>query len=153
MDDADVMMCFRLLTFLSLDQIKEIGEWDDSRINEKKELLAHELTGLVHGKEEADKAQETARGIFSGNLDTENMPEAALSESDFVDDKADIMQLLVAGGLSSTRSDARRLVQQGGVSVNDERITDFKKSYTKEELKEGLVVRKGKKAFRRIVYN
>mgnify|MGYP002857360593 CR=1 FL=1 len=152
-DDADVMMCFRLLTFLPLEQIKEIGEWDDSRINEKKELLAHELTELVHGKEEADKAQETARGIFSGNMDTENMPTAELSESDFKDGAADIMQLLVAAGFSPTRSDARRLVTQGGVSVNDEKVTDFKKSYTKEELSDGVVVKKGKKAFKRVIYN
>ncbi len=152
-DDADVMMCFRLLTFLSLEQIKEIGEWDDSRINEKKELLAHELTELVHGKEEADKAQETARGIFSGNMDTENMPTAELSESDFKDGVADILQLLVAAGLSPTRSDARRLVTQGGVSVNDEKVTDFKKSYTKEELAGGIVLKKGKKAFKRVIYN
>ncbi|MCR5237110.1 MAG: tyrosine--tRNA ligase [Lachnospiraceae bacterium] len=151
-DDADVMMCFRLLTFLSLDEIKEIDGWDDSRINEKKELLAHELTELVHGKEEADKAQETARGIFSGNLDTENMPTSELKESDFKDGRSDILQLLVAAGLSPTRSDARRLVQQGGVTVGDEKVTDIKLSYSKEELKEGLVVRKGKKAFRRVVY-
>ena len=151
-DDADVMMCFRLLTFLSLDEIKEIDGWDDSRINEKKELLAHELTELVHGKEEADKAQETARGIFSGNLDTENMPTSELKESDFKDGRSDILQLLVAAGLSPTRSDARRLVQQGGVSVGDEKVTDIKLSYSMEELKEGLVVRKGKKAFRRVVY-
>ena len=152
-DDADVMMCFRLLTFLSLDKIKEIEAWDADRINEKKELLAHELTELVHGKEEADKAQETARGIFSGNLDTENMPTSELSESDFMDGKADILQLLVAAGLSPTRSDARRLVQQGGVSVNDEKVADFKQAYTKEELGAGLVLRKGKKAYRRVVYN
>ena len=152
-DDADVMMCFRLLTFLPLDKIKEMEAWDDGRINEKKELLAHELTELVHGKEEADKAQETARGIFSGNLDTENMPTSELGESDFKDGRADILQLLVAAGLSPTRSDARRLVQQGGVSVNDAKVTDFRQSYGKEELKAGLVVRKGKKAFRRVVYN
>ncbi len=149
-DDADVMMCFRLLTFLSLDEIGEISEWDDSRINEKKELLAHELTELVHGKEEADKAQETAKQIFSGNLDAENMPEAKLSDDDFKDGETDILQLLVVSGLSSTRSDARRLVQQGGVSVNDEKVSDFKTSYTREDLKDGLVVRKGKKAFRRV---
>ena len=149
-DDADVMMCFRLLTFLSLDEIKEISEWDESRINEKKELLAHELTELVHGKEEADKAQETARQIFSGNLDAKNMPEAKLSDGDFKDGVADILQLLVASGLSATRSDARRLVQQGGVTVNDEKVTDFKTSYTKEDLKDGVVVKKGKKAFRRV---
>ncbi len=152
-DDADVMMCFRLLTFLPMDKIKEIDAWDEDRINEKKELLAHELTELVHGREEADRAQETARGIFSGNLDTENMPTAALGENDFKDGAADILQLLVAAGLSPTRSDARRLVQQGGVSANDEKITDFRKSYTKEELKGGLVLRKGKKAYRRVVYN
>lgn len=149
-DDADVMMCFRLLTFLSLDQIKEIGEWDDSRINEKKELLAHELTSLVHGREEADKAQETARGIFSGNMDVENMPSATLSDDDFKDGRVDILQLLVAAGLSPTRSDARRLVQQGGVSVNDEKVTDFRQSYLKDELQGGLVLKKGKKAFRRV---
>ena len=152
-DDADVMMCFRLLTFLPMDKIKEIDAWDEDRINEKKELLAHELTELVHGREEADRAQETARGIFSGNLDTENMPTAVLGENDFKDGAADILQLLVAAGLSPTRSDARRLVQQGGVSANDEKITDFRKSYTKEELKGGLVLRKGKKAYRRVVYN
>ena len=152
-DDADVMKCFRLLTFLSLDEIKEIEGWDADRINEKKELLAHELTELVHGKEEADKAQETARGIFSGNMDTENMPTSKLDESDFMDGRADILQLLVASGLSSTRSDARRLVLQGGVSVNDEKITDFKQSYSKEELGSGLVLKKGKKAFRRVIYN
>ena len=144
-DDADVMMCFRLLTFLSLDQIKEIGEWD-----EKKELLAHELTSLVHGREEADKAQETARGIFSGNMDVENMPSATLSDDDFKDGRVDILQLLVAAGLSPTRSDARRLVQQGGVSVNDEKVTDFRQSYIKDELQGGLVLKKGKKAFRRV---
>ncbi len=152
-DDADVMMCFRLLTFLPMDKIKEIDAWDEDRINEKKELLAHELTELVHGREEADRAQETARGIFSGNLDTENMPTAVLGENDFKDGAADILQLLVAAGLSPTRSDARRLVQQGGVSANDEKITDFRKSYTKEELKGGLVLRKGKKGYRRVVYN
>ena len=153
MDDADVMMCFRLLTFLPLDEIKEMETWDEGRINEKKELLAHELTELVHGKEEADKAQETARSIFSGNLDAENMPAAELSESDFKDGRADILQLLVAAGLSPTRSDARRLVQQGGVSVNDEKVTDFRQSYSKEELGAGMVLKKGKKAFRRVVYN
>ncbi len=149
-DDADVMMCFKLLTFLPMDQIKEMGEWDDSRINEKKEILAHELTELVHGKEEADKAQAAARAIFSGNTDTANMPETTLSDNDFVDGKADIMQILVAAKLCGTRSDARRLVQQGGVTVNDEKITDIKKCYTKEELSEGIVIKKGKKVYHRV---
>ena len=122
-------------------------------IEGRKDRIMAELTSLVHGREEADRAQETARGIFSGNLDTENMPEASLADSDFVEGRADIMQLLVAAGLAGTRSDARRLVQQGGVSVNDEKITDIRQSYTKEELSKGMVLKKGKKAFRRIVYN
>ncbi|MCR5774073.1 MAG: tyrosine--tRNA ligase [Lachnospiraceae bacterium] len=149
-DDADVMMCFRLLTFLSLDEIRDIEKWDDSRINEKKELLAHELTELVHGKEEADRAQETARGIFSGNMDVENMPVATLSESDFKDGATDILQLMVAAGFSPTRSDARRLVQQGGVSVDDVKVTDPRQTYDRDALADGIVLKKGKKAFKRI---
>jgi tyrosyl-tRNA synthetase len=150
-DDADVMMCFRLLTFRSLEEIADIAKWDDSRINEKKELLAHELTELVHGREEADKAQNAAREIFAGNLSAENMPTETLSDSDFKDGVADILQLLVAAKLCPTRSEARRLVQQGGVTVNDEKVTDFRQSYTRDDLKDGLVLKKGKKAFRRIV--
>ncbi len=150
-DDADVMMCFRLLTFRSLEEIADIAKWDDSRINEKKELLAHELTELVHGREEADKAQNAAREIFAGNLSAENMPTETLSDSDFKDGVTDILQLLVAAKLCPTRSDARRLVQQGGVTVNDEKVTDFRQSYTRDDLKDGLVLKKGKKAFRRIV--
>ncbi|MBO6147037.1 MAG: tyrosine--tRNA ligase [Lachnospiraceae bacterium] len=151
-DDADVMMCFRLLTFLSIDEIKDIESWDDSRINEKKELLAHELTELVHGREEADRAQTAAREIFAGNLSAEDMPTEQLSDSDFMDGKADILQLLVAAKLCPTRSDARRMVQQGGVTVNDDKVTDIKLSFTKEELKDGIVLKKGKKAFRRVVF-
>lgn len=150
-DDADVMMCFRLLTFRSLEEIVDIAKWDDSRINEKKELLAHDLTELVHGREEADKAQSAAREIFSGNLSAENMPTETLSDEDFKDGVTDILQLLVAAKLCPTRSDARRLVQQGGVTVDDVKVTDFRQSYTRDDLKDGLVLKKGKKAFRRIV--
>ena len=150
-DDADVMMCFRLLTFRSLEEIADIAKWDDSRINEKKELLAHDLTELVHGKEEADKAQSAAREIFSGNLSAENMPTETLSDEDFKDGVTDILQLLVAAKLCPPRSDARRLVQQGGVTVDDVKVTDFRQSYTRDDLKDGLVLKKGKKAFRRIV--
>lgn len=150
-DDADVMMCFRLLTFRSLEEIADIAKWDDSRINEKKELLAHDLTELVHGREEADKAQSAAREIFSGNLSAENMPTETLSDEDFKDGVTDILQLLVAAKLCPTRSDARRLVQQGGVTVDDVKVTDFRQSYTRDDLKDGLVLKKGKKAFRRIV--
>ena len=151
-DDADVMMCFRLLTFLPLDEIKAMESWDDDRINEKKELLAHELTELVHGKEEADKAQEAARAIFSGQMDAENMPTATLTDEDFRDESADILQLLVSAGLCATRSDARRLVQQGGVTADDEKVTDIKLAFTKDRLREGVVLKKGKKAFRRVKY-
>ncbi len=150
-DDADVMMCFRLLTFRSLEEIADIAKWDDSRINEKKELLAHDLTELVHGREEADKAQNAAREIFAGNLSAENMPTETLSDEDFKDGVTDILQLLVAAKLCPTRSDARRLVQQGGVTVDDVKVTDFRQSYTRDDLKDGLVLKKGKKAFRRIV--
>ena len=150
-DDADVMMCFRLLTFRSLEEIADIAKWDDSRINEKKELLAHDLTELVHGREEADKAQSAAREIFAGNLSAENMPTETLSDEDFKDGVTDILQLLVAAKLCPTRSDARRLVQQGGVTVDDVKVTDFRQSYTRDDLKDGLVLKKGKKAFRRIV--
>ncbi|MBO4374868.1 MAG: tyrosine--tRNA ligase [Lachnospiraceae bacterium] len=149
-DDADVMMCFKLLTFLSLDEIDEIAHWDDSRINEKKELLAFELTSLVHGKEEAAKAQDTARALFSGKGDEANMPTAALSEESFRDGKADILTLVVGAGFAPTRSEARRLVQQGGITVNDEKITDIAKSYTKDDIGEGIVIKKGKKGFKKI---
>ncbi|MBR5376638.1 MAG: tyrosine--tRNA ligase [Lachnospiraceae bacterium] len=149
-DDADVMMCFRLLTFLSLEEIDEIEHWDDSRINEKKELLAFELTSLVHGKDEAARAQETARALFSGKGDEANMPTAALSEDSFRDGKADILTLVVSAGLAPTRSEARRLVQQGGITVDDEKITDIATSYTKDDIGSGLVIRKGKKGFKKI---
>ncbi len=149
-DDADVMKCFKLLTFLSLEEIDEIAHWDDSRINEKKEVLAFELTSLVHGKDEATKAQDTARALFSGKGDEANMPSTALSEDAFRDGKADILTLVVSAKLAPTRSEARRLVQQGGISVNDEKITDIAKAYTKDDIGEGIVLKKGKKGFHKI---
>jgi len=149
-DDADVMKCFKLLTFLSLEEIDEIAHWDDSRINEKKEVLAFELTSLVHGKDEATKAQDTARALFSGKGDEANMPSTALSEDAFRDGKADILTLVVSAKLAPTRSEARRLVQQGGISVNDEKITDIAKAYTKDDIGDGIVLKKGKKGFHKI---
>ncbi len=149
-DDADVMKCFKLLTFLSLEEIDEIAHWDDSRINEKKEVLAFELTSLVHGKDEATKAQDTARALFSGKGDEANMPSTALSEDAFRDGKADILTLVVSSRLAPTRSEARRLVQQGGISVNDEKITDIAKAYTKDDIGDGIVLKKGKKGFHKI---
>ncbi len=149
-DDADVMMCFKLLTFLPLEEIDEIAHWEDSRINEKKELLAFELTSLVHGKEEAAKAQETARALFSGKGDEANMPTAVLSDDSFRDGRADILSIVVCSGFAPTRSEARRLVQQGGITVNDEKITDVAKSYTKDDIGDGIVIKKGKKGFKKI---
>ena len=149
-DDADVMMCFKLRTFLPLEEIDEIAHWEDSRINEKKELLAFELTSLVHGKEEAAKAQETARALFSGKGDEANMPTAVLSDDSFRDGRADILSIVVCSGFAPTRSEARRLVQQGGITVNDEKITDVAKSYTKDDIGDGIVIKKGKKGFKKI---
>ncbi|MCR5649838.1 MAG: tyrosine--tRNA ligase [Lachnospiraceae bacterium] len=149
-DDADVMMCFKLLTFLPLEEIDEIAAWDDSRINEKKELLAFELTSLVHGKDEASKARDTARALFSGKGDEANMPTAVLSDDAFRDGKADILTLVVSAGLAPTRSEARRLVTQGGITVDDEKISDVAKSYTRDDIGSGIVIRKGKKGFKKI---
>ena len=150
-DDADVMRCFKLLTFLPLDEIKEMGTWDAGRINEKKEILAYELTELVHGREEADKAQATARALFSGKGDEANMPSARLSDDVFADGKADILSILAASKLAPSRSEARRLVQQGGISINDEKVTDVGAAYTKEDIEKGFIVKKGKKGFFKIV--
>ena len=149
--DADVIKCLKMLTFLPLDQIEEMEKWDDSRINEKKEILAYELTALVHGEEEAAKAKETARSLFAGGGNLENMPTAALSEDQVPDDGILINDLLVAAGLAASKSEARRLVQQGGVSVEDEKVPDIEFKVEKAALKEGVVVKKGKKVFKRVV--
>jgi tyrosyl-tRNA synthetase len=149
--DADVIKCLKMLTFLPLDQIEEMEKWDDSRINEKKEILAYELTALVHGEEEAAKAKETARSLFAGGGNLENMPTAELSEDQVPDDGILINDLLVAAGLAASKSEARRLVQQGGVSVEDEKVPDIEYKVEKAALKEGVVVKKGKKVFKRVV--
>ena len=149
--DADVIKCLKMLTFLPLDQIEEMEKWDDSRINEKKEILAYELTALVHGEEEAAKAKETARSLFAGGGNLENMPTAELSEDQVPDDGILINDLLVAAGLAASKSEARRLVQQGGVSVEDEKVADIEFKVEKAALKEGVVVKKGKKVFKRVV--
>ena len=149
--DADVIKCLKMLTFLPLDQIEEMEKWDDSRINEKKEILAYELTALVHGEEEAAKAKETARSLFAGGGNLENMPTAELPEDQVPDDGILINDLLVAAGLAASKSEARRLVQQGGVSVEDEKVPDIEYKVEKAALKEGVVVKKGKKVFKRVV--
>ena len=150
-DDADVMKCIKMLTFLPMEKIQEMETWEDNRINEKKEILAYELTSLVHGNQEAQKAQDAARAIFSGGGDSENMPKAELSESDFDNGQIGIVQLVVKCGFAQSNGEAKRLIQQGGVTVNDETVNALDKKYSTDELKEGLIVRKGKKHFKKVV--
>ncbi len=149
-DDADVMKCIRMLTFLPLEQIDEMATWKDAQLNTAKETLAYELTKMVHGEDEAGAAQEKARAIFGGGS-TEHVPEAVISESDLVDDKTDIMSLLVLSGLCASRSDARRNIQQGGVLCGEEKVTDIAKAFDGEELRKGVVLRRGKKNFKRVI--
>ena len=149
-DDSDVIKCIKMLTFLPLSQIEEMESWEGARLNEAKEILAYELTKMVHGDEEARKALDSARAVF-GAGDFENMPTASVSSDDFKDGTIDILSLIVAGGLCATRSDARRNVEQGGVTVNGEKVTDFRTTYTKDDFGDGIVIRRGKKAFKKIV--
>ena len=150
--DADVLKCLRMLTFLPLEQIDEMDKWEGSHLNQAKEILAYELTNLVHGKEEAEKAQGTAKALFAGNGSSENMPTAALADDKFIDGSIDILGILVASGLAASRSEARRAVEQGGVSINNEKVSDIKAVYTKEAIAaEEFIVKKGKKSFRKIV--
>ncbi len=150
-DDADVMKCIRMLTFLPIEQIEEMDKWEDNRINEKKEILAYELTQLVHGTEEADKAKASAHALFSGSGDSENMPTTKIVEEDFSDGKINIVNLVVKCGFAASKGEAKRLIQQGGVSVNDETVSALDKTYTKEDLKNGLKIRKGKKHFHKVI--
>ena len=149
-DDADVMKCIRMLTFLPLEQIDEMAAWKDAQLNTAKEILAYELTKMVHGEDEAAAAQEKARAIF-GSGSTEHVPESIISESDLVDGTADIMSLLVLSGLCTSRSDARRNIQQGGVLCGEEKVTDIAKSFDADMLRKGVVLRRGKKNFKRVV--
>ena len=146
-DDADVMKCIKMLTFLPLEEIKQMEIWEDSRINEKKEILAFELTSLVHGKEEAEKAQASARALFSGEGDDANMPSTQITDDLLVDGKINVIDLLCACKLTTSKGEARRLIQQGGVSVNGEKVTDFALAFDKDALAEGVKIKKGKKIF------
>ncbi len=148
--DADVDKCIKMLTFIPIEEIQEMEKWDDSRINEKKEILAFELTSLVHGAEEAKKAQDGARALFAGGGDMANVPSVALKEEDFRDGVVDILQVLVSAGLCVTRSEARRAVEQGGVLFADEKVTDVKTTYSKDVFADGVMVRKGKKSFKKV---
>ncbi len=149
-DDADVAGCLRMLTFLPLEQIDEMDKWEGARLNEAKEILAHELTTLVHGEEEANKAREASKAVFSGGS-SENMPTAALSDDDFENDEIGLLNLLTTTGLTASRNEARRAVEQGGVSVNGEKISDVKAVFKKSDFSDEFVLRKGKKKFVKVV--
>ena len=151
-DDADVLKCIRMLTFLPLEQIDEMDKWEGSQLNTAKEILAYELTKLVHGEEEANKAQESARAIFGGGAGGADMPTTELTEADLEGGSVDILTLLVKTGLCPSKGEARRNVQQGGVEANGEKVTEFGRSFTAEDLSgEGVVLRRGKKKYQRVV--
>ncbi len=150
-DDADVMKCIRMLTFLPLEQIEEMDHWDDSRINEKKEILAYELTTLVHGEEEANKAKATAAALFSGAGSDENMPSTEISASEVPEAGLSLIDIMVLCKLAPSKGAARRLIEQGGVSVNGEVVPGIEACYSKDQLREGLKIRKGKKVYHRAV--
>ncbi len=148
--DADVIKCLKMLTFLPLEEIEVMEEWEGSELNKAKEILAFELTQLVHGTEEAQKAKEAAAALFAGGANSDNMPKTVLADENFTDGNIDILTLLVTAGMTASKSEARRAVEQGGVSVNGEKITDAKTAYTKDTFTEEFVLKKGKKNFQRI---
>jgi len=148
--DADVIKCMKMLTFLPLEEIQAMESWEGSQLNKAKEILAFELTKLVHGEEEAQKAKEASAALFAGNGNHENMPTTALTEEDFTDGSIDIMSVLVKAGMTTSRSEARRAVEQGGVTVNGEKVTDIKTTYEKAVFGDEFVIKKGKKSFQKI---
>ncbi len=149
--DADVLKCLRMLTFLPLEQIDEMDKWEGSQLNQAKEILAYELTNLVHGQEEAEKARDSARALFSAGVAAE-MPTAELSEEDFSEGRIDMISILCKAGLVASRSEGRRAIEQGGVTFGEEKVTDVKAGFDRETFAgEGVVVKRGKKNFRRIV--
>ena len=149
-DDADVMKCIKMLTFLPMETIRDMEKWEDNRINEKKEILAIELTSLVHGKEEAQKAQDSAHALFSGAGDDENMPSTVIPAVE-VQNGIGLADLMVRCNLCASKGEAKRLIQQGGVSVNDTVVNNMGVLYTVDDLKNGLKIRKGKKVFHKAI--
>lgn len=149
--DADVLKCIRMLTFLPLEQIDEMDHWQGEQLNKAKEILAFELTKMVHGKEEAAKAQETARGLFSGAADQEHMPSTVLDEALVKDGKVGLLAAMVAAGLCSSNREARQLIQQGGVLLDGEKVTDPATALTVDALKAGVVIKKGKKVYHKVM--
>ena len=149
--DSDVLKCIRMLTFLPLEQIDEMDKWEGSQLNRAKEILAYELTALVHGEEEAKKAEESARALFGAGGDSANMPTSVLTDADFENGGINVLSMLVTTGLCPSRGEARRLVQQGGVTVDDVKVASIDESLARERFEgEGIIVRKGKKVFHRV---
>lgn len=149
--DADVLKCIRMLTFLPLEEIDKMDAWEGSQLNRAKEILAFELTKMIHGEEEANKAQETAKGLFAGGGDRANMPSTELSEADLQNASISVIEMMLAGKITASKGEARRLIEQGGVELNGEKVKDLTQSVTAEELRgEGVVIKKGKKVFHRI---
>ncbi|MBR7184915.1 MAG: tyrosine--tRNA ligase, partial [Clostridia bacterium] len=148
--NADVLKCLRMLTFLPLEQIDEMDKWEGSQLNRAKEILAYELTKLVHGEEEAQKAEASAKALFSTG-GTGEIPTATVTEADLTDGGMDILTILVKAGLVPSKSEARRAVEQGGVTVEGEKVTDIKTVYAGETLKAGILVKRGKKSFKKVV--
>ena len=148
--DADVLKCIRMLTFLPLEQINEMDTWEGAQLNRAKEILAYELTALVHGEEEAKKAEASAKALFGAGADAE-IPTSELCNEDFVDGVIDIGTILVKAGLVPSKSEARRAIEQGGVSCDNDKITDVRATFTKEDLAEGKVFKRGKKSFRKVI--
>ena len=150
--DADVLKCIRMLTFLPLEEIDKMESWEGAQLNEAKEILAFELTKLVHGEEEATKAKEASHALFAGGANNTNMPTVTVTAEDFPDGELDIISVLVKAGLCDSRGDGRRNIQQGGVSVADEKVTDISTKYTLDDFKgDGLIIRRGKKKFAKVV--
>ncbi|HJB08686.1 MAG TPA: tyrosine--tRNA ligase [Candidatus Enterocloster faecavium] len=149
--DADVLKCLRMLTFLPLEQIDEMDRWEGSQLNQAKEILAYELTKLVHGEEEANKAQDAAKALFGAGNSSENIPTFRLSDEDFTDGTIDLISILQKSGLAATRSEARRNIEQGGVSVDGQQVKDVKAVYAREQFEgDGLMVKRGKKNFKKV---
>ena len=145
--DADVLKCIKMLTFLPMEEIRAMEGWEGAQLNEAKDILAYELTALVHGEEEAKKAREASKALFAGGANSENIPTTTLEDADFTDGSIDLISIMVKGGQATNRGDGRRTIEQGGVSVNGEKVTDVKATYSKDAFVEEFMVKKGKKSF------
>ena len=149
--DADVLKCIRMLTFLPLEEIDKMDSWEGSRLNEAKEILAFELTKLVHGQDEAEKARDASHAVFGGAGDHANMPTVSFDDGDFEDGKVGLLKAMVKAGMATSNGEARRTVMQGGVSVDDQKISDASYAFSKDQLKGGSIVKKGKKVIMKFI--